>query len=81
MHSKHTLASLYETQKKKCVEIVNANNFIWMKSLILAFSQCAQILAAFAFCIALKAVSTNAKQFETINNNHCLHKLNKKKQK
>ena len=57
-------------RQKKCVEIVNANNFIWMKSLILAFPQCAQILAAFAFCISIRAVSTNAKQFETINHKH-----------
>ena len=70
MLSKHKSASIYKKQKKKYVEIVNANNFIWMKSLILAFSQCAQILAAFAFCITLKAVSTNAKQFETINHKH-----------
>ena len=57
-------------REKKCVEIVNANNFVWMESLSNASSQCAQILAAFAFCIALKEVSKNAKQFETINNNY-----------
>ena len=68
-------------RRRKNAEIVNATNFAEMKMLILAFSQCAQILAAFQACIALKAVSANAKQFETINNNHCLHKLNKKKAK
>ena len=49
-----------------------------MKRLILAFSQCAQILAAFSSCIALKVVSANEKQFEKINNNHDMRELNKK---
>ena len=77
MLSKHTLASIYKTQKKNA-EIVNAINFAQMKMLIFAFSQCAQILAAFQACIAFKSISANAKQFETINNNDCLHKLNEK---
>ena len=57
---KHKLASMYEKQKKNA-EIVNAINFAKMKMLILAFSECAQILAAFQACIALKAVSASAK--------------------
>ena len=57
-------------RRRKNAEIVNATNFAEMKMLILAFSQCAQVSAAFALCIAFKAVSTNAKQFEKMNNNH-----------
>ena len=68
-------------RRRKNAEIVNANNFIGMKRLILAFSQYAQILAEFPSCIALKAVSANAKHVETINNNHHMHELNKKRQK
>ena len=68
---------MYETQKKKA-QIVNANNFIEMKALILAFSEYAQILAAFSSCIALKVVSINAKQFDTKNNKHDMRAFNKK---
>ena len=68
-------------RRRKNAEIVNANNFIGMKRLILAFSQYAQILAEFPSCIALKAVSANAKHVETINNNHHMHELSKKKGK
>ena len=68
-------------RRRKKAEIVNANNFIEMKRLILAFSQYAQILAAFSSCIAWKVVSANAKQFDTKNNNHDMRELNKTKSK